>query len=99
MGEVSIAFVCALGISTVFIGLICIVLLCKVISLICGESSSAKETSSQQPKAAGAPATVNNTAKDVNVNRGEIVAAISAAIAEELGTAVTGIRIVSIKKI
>lgn len=96
--EISIAFVCALGIGTVFIGLICIVLLCKVISLICGETSSTKEEGVQQPKAV-AQTTVNSTAKTANINRGEVVAAISAAIAEELGTAVTGIRIVSIKKI
>ena len=95
MGEVSIAFVCALGIGTVFIGLICIVLLCKIIGSICGvRKPNTKEVSNQQSNA-----TPVSTAKAVTANRGEIVAAISAAIAEELGTEVTGIKIVSIKKI
>lgn len=90
----SITFVCALGIGTVFIGLICIVLLCKLIGLFCGASSAQTET-----KKAPAPATVAKPANEVTANRGEIVAAISAAIAEELGTDVTGIKILSIKKI
>ncbi|MBE6769905.1 MAG: hypothetical protein E7548_04030 [Ruminococcaceae bacterium] len=95
MGEVSIAFVCALGIGTVFTGLICIVLLCKIIGFICGVRKPNKnEVISQQSNVAPA-----GNAKAVTANRGEIVAAISAAIAEELGTEVTGIRIVSIKKI
>lgn len=93
--ETSITFVCALGIGTVFIGLICIVLLCKVIGLICGNESSAQ---TETPKAP-APAPVAKPANEVTANRGEIVAAISAAIAEELGTDVTGIKILSIKKI
>ena len=90
----SITFVCALGIGTVFIGLICIVLLCKVIGLICGASSAQNET-----KKATTPETVAKPANEVSVNRGEVVAAISAAIAEELGPDVTGIKILSIKKI
>lgn len=95
MGEVSIAFVCALGIGTVFTGLICIVLLCKIIGFICGVRKPNKnEVISQQSNVAPA-----SNAKAITANRGEIVAAISAAIAEELGTEVTGIRIVSIKKI
>ena len=36
---------------------------------------------------------------DFELHRGELAAAISAAVAEELGTSVSGIRIVSIKKV
>ena len=94
--EVSNTFVCALGIGTVFIGLICIVLLCKIIGLICGTESSAQ---SEKVQSAPAPAQTVQPVKEVTANKGEIVAAISAAIAEELGTDVTGIKILSIKKI
>ena len=34
-----------------------------------------------------------------SVNKGEFIAAVSAALAEELGTDVTGIRILSVKKL
>ena len=94
--EVSIGFVCALGIGTVFLGLICIVLLCKIIGLICDTG-----TSVQMPKEekVATPQAVAKTTNVPTANKGEIVAAISAAIAEELGTDVTGIKILSIKKI
>ncbi|MBQ8303341.1 MAG: OadG family protein [Clostridia bacterium] len=93
--EVSNTFVVVMGVGTVFLGLLCIVILCKIIGLFCGAYSKQKKEVKQQTvvnaptqSAAGQPA----------VNKGELVAAISAAIAEELGTDVTGIRILSIKK-
>ena len=46
-----------------------------------------------------AAAPVAAPAADVIPNRGELVAAVSAALAEELGTDVTAIRIVSIKRV
>ena len=92
MGEISNAFVVLMGIGTVFIGLICIVILCKIIGLFCrGAAKKNVEVSKPCEAVANAPAVIPN--------RGEVVAAISAAIAEELGTDVTGIRILSIKKI
>ena len=96
MGEVSNAFVVIMGIGTVFIGLICIVLLCKIISLLCRAANN-KDKEVTAAHATCAPAL--GVPKEAIANRGEVVAAISAAIAEELGTDVTGIRILSIKKI
>lgn len=96
MGEVSNAFVVIMGIGTVFIGLICIVLLCKIIGLLC-RIAGKKEKEIATAPAVGTPAAA--VAPAAIPNRGEVVAAISAAIAEELGTDVTGIRILSIKKI
>jgi len=86
METYSSAFVCLMGIGTVFFGLICLILLTKVMSFLCG----AREQPAQQ---AAAPSV---TAPEPNQ---ELVAAISAAIAEDLGTDVTGIRILSIKKL
>lgn len=92
MGEVSNTFVVLMGVGTVFIGLICIVVLCKIIGLLC------RGAAKKNAEVAKPPVAVQN-APAVIPNRGELVAAISAAIAEELGTDVTGIRILSIKKI
>lgn len=92
MPEVSNAFVVVMGISVVFIGLICIVILCKILSAICAMGE--KKTDAQ-------PAVVQSVAAAPQVieNRQEIIAAVSAAVAEELGTDISAIRILSFKKI
>ncbi len=92
--EYPIEFVCLLGVAIVFVGLICIVLLCKILSALCnlGTKSEAKV---EAPVSAP---TVAQPTQNIP-NRKKIVAAVSAAIAEELGTDVSAIRIVSLKKI
>lgn len=89
-------FVIAMGLSTVFIGLICIIFLCKILGAICALSEKNKESEApiSQPKPVQAA-----PAAPVAANRQEIIAAIGVAIAEECGVDVNGIRIVSIKKI
>ena len=89
-------FVCIMGMSIVFIGLIIIVILCKIMNYLCQISEQSKLT-----------ATVpnNNSISSIPVeeavipNRQELIAAISAAIAEELGEDISAIRILSLKKI
>ena len=81
-------FVCLMGIGTVFFGLICIILLSKAMSGVC--------TSTQRKHAASAPAAVQQTEP---ADRQSLVAAVSAALAEEMGTGVSGIRILSMRKI
>lgn len=95
--EVSNAFVVALGISVVFIGLICIIILCKIMSAVC--SLTAKKENTESASNASAPAVVAPVAAQPIQNRQEIIAAVSAALAEELGTDVSAIRILSFKKI
>ena len=86
-------FVCGLGIGTVFLGLVCIIVLCKIISLFCGKEKKA-------PVVAPAPVTAPvPTTKAAIENKQELIAAISAAVAEELGTDVSAIRITSFKKL
>ncbi|WP_308589156.1 OadG family protein [uncultured Oscillibacter sp.] len=85
--EYSNAFVCLMGLGIVFFGLICLVALTTVMSLLCGR---------KQP-APAAPAAAVPAAPEVD--RQALVAAVSAALAEELGTDVTGIRILSLKKL
>ena len=91
--EISNTFVVVLGIGVVFVGLICIVLLCKIVSAFCmlGESKKRDNT-------APVPNTVAAEAQPIQ-NRQEIIAAVSACIAEELGTDISAIRFLSFKKI
>ncbi len=84
-------FVVAMGVGTVFIGLICIIVLCKILGAIC--SLSVKKNTEKT-----APAPITPAAQPIQ-NRQEIIAAVSAALAEELGTDISAIRIHSFKKI
>ena len=85
-------FVCFMGIGTVFVGLICIIIVCKIVSGIIrlSEKAPAKETAEATPVPA-APAEIPDKQR--------LIAAVSAAIAEELGTDVSALRIISFKKI
>ena len=87
--EYSNAFVCLLGLGTVFFGLICIVLLCSLMGTICKKKQSENANQLFEPE-------VGELSDE---NRQELIAAISAALAENLGTDITGIRILSVKKL
>ena len=97
MPEVNDLFVVAMGISTVFIGLICIIILCKILGVCCQLLAKKEEGESYSPSPV-APVTAA-PAPAVIPNRRETVAAIAAAIAEDLGTDVSAIRILSIEKL
>ena len=86
--DYSIIFVCLMGMGTVFFGLICLIVLTTLFGRLCGRKQ-------QEAPAAAIPAPAAAPA----VNQQELIAAVSAAIAEELGTDITGIRILSIKKL
>ena len=91
-------FVIVMGLGTVFIGLICIILLCKILGAICTlierKDTATPATSAPAPQAVQKAVQAQDPAK-----RQELIAAIGAAIAEECGVDVNGIRITSIKKI
>ena len=82
-------FVCLMGMGTVFFGLICLIVLTSLMGRICGKTKP--EAAPAAPAVAAAPA--------AEPDRQQLVAAISAAIAEELGTDISGIRILSLKKL
>ena len=88
MPEYGSLFVCLMGMGTVFFGLICLIVLTTVMGKIVGGRP-----------APAAPAPVAAAPAAPEGNRQEIAAAVAAAIAEELGTDVTGIRILSMKKL
>ena len=79
-----------LGIGTVFAGLVVIILLVMLLRLFAGNKEEAPAAKAAAPAA---------PVKTEIANRQEFVAAVSAVLAEELGTDVSAIRIHSIKKI
>ncbi len=84
-----------LGLGTVFVGLIIIILICSLTGLI---FSSAKK-SEAEPTAQNVKAPAQAAPAQDIPDRGQFIAAVSAAIAEDMGTDVSAIRIVSVKKI
>ncbi len=93
MPEPSIPFVILMGIGIVFFGLVCIILLSMAMSAICrslGDKTPAP--------AAAAPAAPAAQAEAIP-NRQAMIAAIAVAVAEEMGTDPSGIRILSVKKL
>ncbi len=87
-------FVCLMGMGTVFIGLICIVLICNIMSAVMKKYSNlAAET---VPAASATdPAGVNMPIQDKQA----MIAGTCAVIAEELGTDVRNIRVLSFKRV
>ena len=86
------SLVVLMGIGTVFFGLICIIVLSYVMSAVCRTGTKAAPAVAEGPAAAPAQS-------DSIPNRQAMVAAIAAAVAEDLGTDPAGIRILSLKKL
>ena len=86
-------FVCAMGIGTVFVGLIALVFICYALSAVC------KMIDKNAPAPKASPAASPKKAQTGEIaNKGEIIAAACAAIAEELGEDVKNIKVVSFKR-
>ena len=93
-------FVVAMGMGVVFIGLICIILLIKLMAIVtAGFAKNETAPAAAAPAPTPAPAAAPAPSSAVIENRAEIVAAVCAAAAEELGTDVSALRVVSFKKI
>lgn len=84
-------FVCLMGLCTVFVGLICIIVLVSVMSNVVRRTDAKTAAPAISAPSAAAPAAAAVTP--------EMVAAVAAAIAEDMGTDISVIRIVSMKKI
>ncbi len=95
-----ITFVCVLGIGTVFVGLICIVILCSLVSFLCRKLLSDKKDAVSASEVASAPTVAAAPAPAAPIaDRKKILAAVCAVIAEENGCEVNAIRVLSFKKI
>ena len=88
-------FVVVMGIATVFIGLICIILLCSILGVIC--KAFVKENAKPVAQNAAAASVASNL--PMPENKQEILAAVCAVIAEELGTDVEALKVVSFKRV
>ena len=88
----SIPFVCAFGVLTVFISLCIIVLLSTVMSAIVRKLEKPAPAAPASP--APAPAAAAAPQQDP-----QLMAAITAAIAEDLGVSFSNVRITAIKKV
>ena len=73
------------GLGLVFVGLIAIIVICSVMGLLC--KGLIKEKKSADGESLQIP------------NKGEFIAAVSAALAEEIGKDVSKLRILSVKKL
>ncbi|MCD8107874.1 MAG: OadG family protein [Oscillospiraceae bacterium] len=91
--------VVGLGIGTVFFGLICLIAICYLLGFIMTKLSKSKADKEPATADAVTATAVNAPASEPIVNRQELIAAVSAVIAEELGQDVEAIRIKSIKKL
>ena len=88
-------FVTLMGIGTVFFGLICIIVLTTVMgSVLKSKSKPAAPAPAAAPKAAAPAAPAVDTAKEQ-----EILAAVIAAVTEDLGPSASRMQITSINKI
>ena len=88
-------FVTLMGIGTLFFGLICIIVLTTVMgSVLKSKSKPAAPAPAAAPKAAAPAAPAVNTAKEQ-----EILAAVIAAVTEDLGPSASRMQITSINKI
>ena len=81
-----------LGLGIVFIGLIALILIINVMGAIMRTVQKKRPQPEQKTQAAPVQSVPEG-------DRGEIIAAVSAAIATVLGESVSGIRIVSFKKV
>lgn len=95
MGEISTLQVVLMGLITVFVVLICLIVIIKLLGMIVAKVTPAKAVA---PAVAAAPAAAPAPAAP-SANKQQIVAAIAVAIAEEMGTDVSHIRIHSIKRV
>lgn len=88
-------FVTLMGIGTVFFGLICIIVLTTIMgSVLKSKSKPAAPAPAAAPKAAAPAAPAVNTTKEQ-----EILAAVIAAVTEDLGPSASRMQITSINKI
>lgn len=94
--EPSMLQVVLMGLITVFVVLVCIIFIIKLMSSII--NSGRKNEASVPAQPAAAPAAVPAPVPAASSDNGQLMAAVSVAIAESMGTDVSHLRIHSIKR-
>ena len=87
-------FVTLMGIGTVFFGLVCIIVLTTIMGAVLKSNAKPAPAPAAAPKAAAPAAPAVNTAKEQ-----EILAAVIAAVTEDLGPSAPRMQITGINKI
>lgn len=87
-------FVTLMGIGTVFFGLVCIIVLTTIMGAVLKSNAKPAPAPAAASKAAAPAAPAVNTAKEQ-----EILAAVIAAVTEDLGPSASRMQITSINKI
>lgn len=87
--------ICLTGIAVVFVGLAIIIGLVELMNF----ATNKMENKKSEEKPASTPSNQSPVQSAVIENRDEIVAAVCAAVAEENGTDISAIRVVSFKKV
>lgn len=96
--DYSVLFVCLMGLCTVFIGLICIIVLVSVMSSVVRKTDKAMGKN-VPGKEADVPVSSLPAVSSESEVTPEFIAAVSACIAEEMGKDVNAIRIVSCRRV
>ena len=96
-GAMAWPFVCLIGIAVVFVGLVCIIGLVELLTLVCNKILAKGEKNA--PTKREAPVANAPQVSTAIENRSEILAAVCAAVAEEEGTDISAIRVISFKKV
>lgn len=87
-------FVTLMGIGTVFFGLVCIIVLTTIMGSVLKSNAKPAPAPAAAPKAAAPAAPAVNTAKEQ-----ELLAAVIAAVTEDLGPSASRMQITGINKI
>ena len=87
-------FVTLMGIGTVFFGLVCIIVLTTIMGAVLKSNAKPAPAPVAAPKAAAPAAPAVNTAKEQ-----EILAAVIAAVTEDLGPSASRMQITGLNKI
>ena len=90
--------VCLIGVAVVFVGLAIIIGLVELMTLICNKLLDGGKKGAKKQEAPKVSVAQPTTPVAVE-NRGEIIAAVCAAVAEEEGTDISAIRVISFKKL
>ena len=87
-------FITLMGIGTVFFGLVCIIVITTIMGAVLKSNAKPAPAPAAAPKAAAPAAPAVNTAKEQ-----EILAAVIAAVTEDLGPSASRMQITGINKI